>query len=296
MKPRKASRTPRTGRAGSTAEFAGLVLPGIAYAVVFLGLALAAFTLPGMERMTDWSNDEPPAWAQPDAEHWFGLDGRGRDLMAAVLGSLGRSSLLALVATLLGVGWGGGMAVAVALLFPRSGRRWMRRLQEQIVLFPALVFVVLSVDRWGSAPMVVGVSLAALVAWWVMGEISGWIEERAEEGAVIAGRAMGASRLQVLADGLAPQILKQAAGLAAVLVPSVLLLEAAIGFSGVGSAEKAVFDRIGEVIAAGRPFRFDAPWLIFYPGLSLTVLSILLATLGWVVRKSTRQPISPRWF
>ena len=296
MNPRDSHRRPGSGSVRVKVDRADVLLPGIAYGLVFLGLGVAAFALSGMERATELSSEVLPPWAEPNAEHWFGLDARGGDLMGAVLSALGKSSVLALVASVLGVGMGGAVGVGLLLLFPRGGERGLRWARNEIVLFPALLFVVLAVGRWGGQPFVSVISLASVVALWAVGEISAWIEARALEGDVIAGRALGESRLQMVGDRLAPEILLQMMGWIAFVLPAVLLMESAIGFSGIGIGERPMVDRIGEMIAAGRPHQLDAPWLVLSPGLSLTLLLILLAALGRVVRKSLGQELPFRWF
>ena len=85
-------------------------------------------------------------------------------------------------------------------------------------------------------------------------------------------------------------------GLEQRLLPGVLIAEAALGFSGAGERINPASYRLGTLIGSGEIFRFDAPWLVFFPGMMLWILAAVLVSFSWAVRRTLGEPIDDRIF
>ena len=169
---------------------------------------------------------------------------------------------------------------------------------EQLQLVPAVVLGLLVVSRFGGGVEPTVACLAALSGIVAVGQLGRWLGEWEERGDVIAARALGLGKGRRLVGQLGPELARRSSGLVASLLPSVLLLESALAFvvGSPGDGRTFPLYRIGEVIASGRSSQFEAPWLVFYPGLVLGALLLGLAGLAWSVRRSIDRPLESRWF
>ncbi len=226
----------------------------------------------------------------PSAEHWLGTDDLGRDVLVRLLFG-GRVSLAvgltaALAATLAGtaVGFAAGL-----------GGGWvdglLMRLTDVFLALPALpVLLILSaVDLdaplaalqarlgrpdWNLSGWVYGLRLVVVVA------LFGWMRTarlvRAqvlslrESGFVLAARAAGVGSGTIAVRHLLPHCLGPILVTAAAAVGGNILYEAVLSFLGLGIAPPT--PSWGSMLQNARAYSYyRAPWLIYFPGLCITV-------------------------
>ena len=272
-----------------------LYLFAFGYGIVFVLLGIAAISLSGHSMSTSAMSDGP-GWTAPNAVHWFGTSRDGIDMMGPVLHAAGRSIWLALLATV-----GGSLAgLAVATLFffvwRERGYRMLDRLAGWGAAIPAIFMVLTLAAGHGAGFGVTLLILSGLCALFVAGRSGRWFHELESSGDVLAARALGYSRRRLLIDHLFTRLWKHAAASATTLLPGVLLAEAALGFTGIGAQVSPAANRIGMLIGEGNETLFDAPWLVFFPGLVLWILCVVLATFAWAVRRTLGEAIDERLF
>ena len=104
-----------------------------------------------------------------------------------------------------------------------------------------------------------------------------------EQQFVEAARAMGASDLRVLLFHIVPNIFPPVLVLASIVVGSAILVEASLGFLGLGVPPPAA--SWGNMLSgAGRQFFIQAPWIAIAPGLAISLLVLSFNLLGDAVR------------
>lgn len=93
---------------------------------------------------------------------------------------------------------------------------------------------------------------------------------------VIAAEALGIPRRRIIFKHMMPNALAPVLVAAIIGIPGAILTEAALSFLGFGVPPPHA--TWGNILAVGRRFIFDAPWIIFSPGAAilLTVLSFNL--------------------
>lgn len=209
--------------------------------------------------------------------HPLGTDQLGRDLLVRIMAgtrfSLGIVVLAGLISAAIGTalglvaGYAGGWADIVIM-----------RLVDIQLSIPFILLVLLIIA-------VLGPSVANLVI--VLG-VTGWaifarvarartLEVR-ELDYVEAARALGASRRRILLRHILPNILTPQIVLLTLDLPRLIVLEASIGFLGLGVQPPT--PTLGNLIGEGRSYLLVADWLVIYPGLVIAALVIGFNFLG----------------
>ncbi|MFJ6436139.1 dipeptide/oligopeptide/nickel ABC transporter permease/ATP-binding protein [Streptomyces sp. NPDC091416] len=134
----------------------------LAWATAFMLVSLVALALAGPS-VWGAAADRPDPSAVlrgPSADHPFGTDGLGRDLLARVLTATRPSLLLALAAVLLGAGSGVLVGACTAVL-GRRGRRLTAGLINLLLAFPALLVAMFLAVVFGAGTAGAVLALAA---------------------------------------------------------------------------------------------------------------------------------------
>jgi peptide/nickel transport system permease protein len=210
--------------------------------------------------------------APPSAAHPMGTDGLGRDVLSGVLYGT-RTSLyvaamvcaLALVlGTLVGTvsGYRGGGLVDDALM----------RLTELFQVLPRFFLAIVVLALFGPGldrlVLVLGLTSWAILARVIRAEVLS-LRERAF---VEAARASGASAARIIVRELLPNALPAGIVLLGLVVAQVILLEASLGFLGLGDPNIMSW---GYLAGQAQRFLRVAWWLSVFPG-----AAIIVAVLG----------------
>ncbi len=212
-----------------------------------------------------------PSLGPPSSAHPLGTDALGRDLLSGVIWGARTSLLVA-----------GGVAVLVlfigTLVGLVSGYRggWlddvlMRGTEAFQVLprfFLALVVIAFFGPGLDRLVLVLGVTSWPLLARVVRAEV---FSLRHRE-FVDAARVHGASAFRILVREILPNALPPAIALLGLVVAQVILIEASLGFLGLGDPNVTSW---GALASEAQRFLRVAWWLSLFPG-----LAILLAVLG----------------
>lgn len=251
---------------GNRAMLAGAII----LAIVVLAALLAPWVAPYAPNKLSIVNKLKP----PSMDHLFGTDEFGRDIFSRAIFA-GRISLLVslgvvAISTVLGV------ILGVAAGFFRHLDAPISRLLDAMMSFPDILLAIALVAALGpslsTVILALGITYAPRLARIVRGSTLVLRELPYIEAAV----AMGLPTWQILARhvllNLASPILVQATFVFA----SAMLAEASLSFLGVGvSTDMPTW---GTMLAAGREYMNNAPWLMVFPGLAIvfSVLSVQL--------------------
>jgi oligopeptide transport system permease protein len=215
--------------------------------------------------------------APPSAAHWLGTDPFGRDLLVRILYG-GRVSLMVgfiatAVALLIGVTWGatagyiGGRLDAV-----------MMRIVDILYALPFMIFVVLLTVVFGRSLLLLFLAIGA-VEWLTMARIiRGQVQALKQQEFVEAAVSLGLSRTAIIARHVIPNALGPLIVYTTLTIPAVMLLEAFISFLGLGVQPPA--SSWGSLISDGVETMEEYPWLLIFPGITLSVTLFALNFLG----------------
>jgi ABC-type dipeptide/oligopeptide/nickel transport system permease subunit len=219
-----------------------------------------------------------------DTAHALLAPGPGRLLGTDLLGRDVLTRLLWGARWTLGMGLGA-LAVTVGLGLPTglvagTFGGWidpvLMRLVDALLAFPGFLLAMAAVavlgPGMGSVAMAVGLAAAPVYARVAR---SAALEVRAQP-YVEAARAVGCSEWRVLVRHILPNAAAPLVAFAATQLGWVLLNGAALNFLGLGAPPGT--PEWGAMLAEGRGYLRDAPWVSAFPGLALT-LTVLAANL-----------------
>lgn len=212
-----------------------------------------------------------PSLSGPSAAHPMGTDALGRDTFAGVVHGARTSMLVVgavgvlvfLIGTTVGVlaGYCGGRVDDVLM-------RATEFVQVLPVFFLAIVVIALFGPGLDRLILVLGLSSWELLARVVRSEVLALREREFVE----AARATGASAARIVFREILPNALPAALVYLGLLLAQVLLIEAGLGFLGLGDPDAISW---GYLAGQAQQFLRVAWWLSFFPG-----LAIVAAVLG----------------
>ena len=212
----------------------------------------------------------------PSAAHFFGTDEFGRDIFSRAIYA-GRVSLMVslgvvCISTVLGV------MLGVVAGFFRKLDAPISRLLDAMMSFPDILLAIALVAALGPSLLTVILALGITYAPRLARIVRGSTLVLRELPYIEAAVAMGLPTWQILTRhvllNLASPILVQATFVFA----SAMLAEASLSFLGVGvSTDMPTW---GTMLAAGREYMNNAPWLMIFPGLAIVFSVLSLQLLG----------------
>jgi peptide/nickel transport system permease protein len=257
-----------------------------------LGAALVA-AMAAMALAADWLAPFDPLrgnfrarMVAPGAPYWLGTDHFGRDILSRIMHGA-RLSLWIGFAVMVVTGLAGTAIGAVAGYF-RALDGPVMRLMDAFMAFPPIILAIaISAVLGGSVTnVVIALSIAATPH--TARVVRAAVLVVREMDYVEAARAIGASHARillrhVLANSLAPLIVRMT-----YVFAIAILNEAVLSYIGVGPPPPA--PTFGAIIANGRDFILEAPWITIAPGLAI-VISVLGLNL---VGDGLRDVLDPR--
>jgi len=198
----------------------------------------------------------------PSAEHWFGTDTLGRDLMVRVMEGGRVSLLVGLVATV--------VALAIGVIYGATAGyvggkvdASMMRFVDLLYALPFTIFVILLMVAFGRSLWLMFVAIGC-VEWLSMARIvrSGVLSLKKQE-FVEAAVSLGYSRRRIIVRHLIPNVLGPVIVIATLTVPAVMLLEAFLSFLGLGVQPPDA--SWGVLINEGQTNMEIYPWLLLFP-------------------------------
>jgi peptide/nickel transport system permease protein len=245
-------------------------LGGLAIVGALALAALLASTLP-LSSPTDISNDL--ALRGPTATEPFGRDDLGRSLLSRVIHayriSLGVAVTSALLALLIGAPLG--LVAGYAEGIPDQ---LIMRPLDVLMAFPAVLLAIALMSVFGTGAILLSIALAVVYT---------PVTARVARAAVLAtkvelyvdgARALGATVPRLLLTHILPNAATPILVQTSVLMAIGILIEAALSFLGVGVRPPT--PSLGLMLADGRGFMLQAPWMVIFPG-----VAVMLAVLGF---------------
>lgn len=213
----------------------------------------------------------------PSAEHWLGTDIFGRDMLTQIMYggrvSLAVGFIATSVALLIGVSWG-----AIAGYVGGRTDAIMMRLVDILYALPFMIFIVLLMVVFGRNVILLFLAIGA-VEWLTMARIMrGQVQSLRQQEFVEAAVSLGLSPATIIRRHLIPNALGPIIVYTTLTIPSVMLLEAFLSFLGLGIQPPQT--SWGLLISYGAETMEEYPWLLIYPGLTLTITLFSLNFLG----------------
>jgi peptide/nickel transport system permease protein len=225
--------------------------------------------------------------APPSAEHWFGCDGYGRDLLARCLHGSRVSLIIGFATSIATLAVGSLLGALVGYVGGKLDDLVMRAL-DIFSSIPDTLFAMAVVAAMGPGILniCIAISLTNLPGFVRMVRSS--VLNIAEQEYIEASRAGGASTLHILIRHVLPNAVGTLIVQTTANVASMILTAATLSFLGLGINPPQ--PEWGALVSEGKEFLRTAPHLILIPGFMICVASFSMSVLG----DGLRDALDPR--
>jgi len=257
---------------------------GLAVVVAFIALAVfAGWIAPQDPIATSWGAIRKA----PSAEHWFGTDEIGRDVLSRVVWGTRASMLAGVVSVSISLLLGVPIGLAAGFL---GG--WIDAAISRVIdAFLACPFLILAIalaaflgPSLSNAMIAIGISATPIFARLTRGAV---IHVKVED-YIEAARALGASPLRQALRHVLPNIAAPLIVQATLAIAAAVIAEASLSFLGLGQQPPA--PSWGSMLNTAKNYVDSAPWMAIWPGLSIFLLVLAFNLLG----DGLRDALDPR--
>ena len=262
------------------ARLAGQQPLGAAGAVVVAAMIVAAIWAPQLAPYGAKDAAFAP-YAPPGPGHPMGTDQLGRDVLSRVVWGARLSLYVGLVSVMLGVTLGGLWGV-VSAYFGGMTDTLSQRVVDSLMALPPIVLALSLMAAIGQSVNNVIVALTILLTPTAARTLRAVALSIMATPFVEAAHAAGGSSARIIARHVLPNCLATYTVLVTTNVSYAIVVEASLSFIGVGAPPDE--PSWGGMLTAGTQAVETAPWMIFFPGLAISLTVLALNMLGDAIR------------
>ena len=241
--------------------------------LIVIALAVAAMAAPALPLGSPTAIAKDHALHGPSAAEPFGHDDLGRSVLSRVVHAYRISLGVAIASVVLALLIGGPLGLLAGYAEGWPDQLIMRPL-DVLMAFPAILLAIALMSVFGTGAPLVSVALAIVYTPVVARVVRAAVLATKVEVYVDGARALGATVPRLVLAHIVPNATTPVLVQASVLMAIGILVEAALSFLGVGVRPPT--PSLGLMLADGRGFMLQAPWMVVFPG-----FAIMLAVLGF---------------
>jgi peptide/nickel transport system permease protein len=239
---------------------------------VLVGLFVACYAVPPLLPYSHTDIDFDALQTPPSAQHWFGTNAIGQDVLAQVLRGMQKSLLIglcvAVISTVIAATVG-----SIAGYFGGWRDRALMWVVDLLLVVPSFILIAIITPRTkNSANVALLIVLLAGFSWMVSSRmVRGLTMSLREREYVQAARYMGVPSRQIIARHILPNVASILIIDTALNVGVAILAETGLSFLGFGVQPPDV--SLGTLIADGTKSATTFPWVFLFPaGVLVTIL------------------------
>lgn len=258
--------------------------PGLVLAGLFLLFLVVAAVAPSHLAPYDpLEADARSAFLEPDAAHWLGTDENGRDVLSRLIHGVRPSLVIGVAATVIGLALGVTLGL-VAALSPRWADALAMRFADVLLAFPDILLALVIISFWskGVVGAVVAIGVAGIPRYARLVRAQAKLVRSSLY--VEAATTLGLSRTSVILRHVLPNAVKPALLLAVIGIGGKIGAGATLSFLGLGEPPPA--PEWGSMLAVGRNYLANAPWLVAAPAVAVTLAVVAFTALGRVLLRN----------
>jgi peptide/nickel transport system permease protein len=257
---------------------------GLVIVLAFILMAVFAAWIAPMDPIaTSWGAIRKA----PSAEHWFGTDEIGRDVLSRVVWGARASLLAGLVSVCISMALG----VPIGLLAAYVGG-WtdglISRFTDSMLAVPFLILAIALAAFLGpsltNAMIAIGVSATPIFIRLTRAQV---LAVKVED-FVEAARAVGNPHWRIALRHILPNVLPPLIVQSTLAIAAAVIAEASLSFLGLGQQPPA--PSWGSMLNTAKNFVDQAPWMAIWPGVSIFLLVLSFNLLG----DGLRDALDPR--
>ncbi len=255
-----------------------LIMAGV---MIVLALLLASIFAPWIATHEPDARDWRNQLSAPSAAHFFGTDANGADVFSKVIFGARTTVQLGIVivalAGILGVSLG-----VTASYYGKLADVLIMRAADVFLSIPGLVLAMAVIVLLGSGLQNVMLAIV-LVRWPAYARLArAQALSIQEEQFVEAVRSLGGNGFRIIRKHILPNAIAPLIVYATLDMGTIILLAAGLSFIGLGAGPGAA--EWGRMVAEGRAYFFQQPWLVTFPGLAIFVSVLGFNLLGDGIR------------
>jgi peptide/nickel transport system permease protein len=242
---------------------------GAAGAVIILGMLVLALFAELLAPYDPYHSDYGAQFARPSAEHWFGTDEFGRDVLSRIMYGARIALFVGFVASFTGCTIGALLGVISAYWGGRVDLL-LERLMDMLLAFPQLILALAIASILGPAVQNVVIAISIPVIPRVARVVRSAALSVKENVYVEAVQALGASRRRVILQHIIPNVMAPYIIMLTAQLGAAILAEAALSYLGLGAAEPT--PSWGLMLSGSAPsYAEKAPWIALFPGIAISL-------------------------
>ncbi len=232
---------------------------------------------------------QPPSW-----EHWAGTDAYGRDIFSRIIHGARTALVISLTSSFFGATLGAILGIASAYFGGRIDD-WIQRFMDILLAFPIIVLALVVVAALKTAVIFgIDINLIVAIAIPIVPRVCRVVRAAALSIRVMpyidAARAAGYSDSRIIFRHMAPNVAAPYLIMFTAFMAQAILLEASLSFLGLGVTEPT--PAWGLMLSGNAAdFYREAPWLILFPGLAISLAVFAFNLFG----DSLRDYLDPRF-
>jgi len=230
----------------------------------------------------------------PSWEHWCGTDAFGRDICSRLIYGSRTALVIGFTSSFAGSSIGAILGIASAH-FGGKIDDWIQRFVDILLAFPLIVLALVVVAAFRKFTIGgVDVNLIVAIAIPIIPRVARVVRAAALSVRVLpyidAARAAGYSPTRIIFRHIAPNVVAPYLIMLTAFIAQAILLEASLSFLGLGVSEPTP---AWGLMLAGNAVDFyrEAPWIVIFPGLAISVAVFAFNFLG----DSLRDWLDPRF-
>lgn len=267
----------------SESRFREFVTRFMASSSAMIGLCLlivmifCAVFAPVLAPYDPYASDLPNSLQAPNAAHLLGTDELGRDILSRILYGARISLLVGIEAVTLALIFGVILG-AVAGFYGGKADTIIMGIMDIMLSFPSILLAIafMTVLGRGLDKAVIAIGIVSIPHYARI--VRGSVLSVKENVYIMAARAIGSSDRRLIFVHILPNVLAPIIVRATVGVSVAILEAAALGFLGLGVQPPTA--EWGTMLGSGRQTIFNAPHIVTFPGVAITITVMAFNLLG----------------
>ncbi len=251
---------------------AAVVGLGIILFLVIIAI-LAPLIMPYDPNLSDMSK----SFLKPGADHWFGTDQLGRDILSRIISGARISLTVGLSAVVISLTVGVVLG-SIAGYFGGKSDIIIMRFMDMMLAIPSILLAIAFMAALGKGidKAVIAIGLVSIPEYARI--VRGSILSVKENDYVQAARVIGNKNSRIIFKHILPNVLSSIVVRATLGISTAVLDTAALGFLGLGVQPPVA--EWGDMLGRARGFIFTAPYTLIFPGLAITITVLAFNLLG----------------